>query len=780
MKSEIKAAFNDQVTEHEMKNRHLSRQIATEGIVLLKNDGTLPLNESCTKIALYGNGGRRTIYGGTGSGEVNSREQVSIEQGLLNAGVQITTNDWLNRYESQWIEGKQAYIKEGKAKLKKISTVILAELISSEYEYPFGDEISENDIIKSDTDTCIYVISRQSGEGKDRTLTEGSYYLSQIELTNIKKCAAAYQKCIVIINTGAPISIGELHGMEGVHAIVYMSQLGMESGNALADILFGHETPSGHLAATWVKSYDDIPSGREFGANVSNTNNISYSEGIYVGYRYYHTHHIKTQYPFGFGLSYTNFTTHFEKVFQNEKEIRCIVTIINSGSKYSGKEVVGIYAEGPATETDRPKKQLIAIGKTEKLMPLENQQLEIQIPIERFSIFSESRGKTIIEAGVYKLFAGTNVDTCEFITSVNIEKEIICYDHTKSAPVKSSEETTIPKEIQKLLENMHAKDLIELCVGNGLFLDGKGNVVPGSAGSTSTKFLNRGVPNAVMCDGPAGIRLSRRSTINKNGKIKPLDYPLSLYELLPDFISRLIIGNPDKGTIIYQFVTGFPVATAVAQTWNTALAHEMGEAVGKEMQEYGIDCWLAPALNIIRNPLCGRNYEYYSEDPVLSAYMASAVTKGVQKIPGRYVTLKHFACNNQETNRYYMSSNLSERTLREIYLKGFEIAVKEAHPKAIMTAYNKINGTYAAENRELLENILRREWSFDGLIMTDWLSVGKDRADEAASISAGIDLIMPGSRKNKKKLFREYKNGAVKIESLRRAAANVLRMVQKL
>lgn len=259
--------------------------------------------------------------------------------------------------------------------------------------------------------------------------------------------------------------------------------------------------------------------------------------------------------------------------------------------------------------------------------------------------------------------------------------------------------------------------------------------------------------------------------------MKPVDGAISIFEYLPSFLQKLMYGNPAKETMVYQYVTSFPVSTAMAQTWNLPLLERVGQAVSKEMTEYGVVFWLAPALNIIRNPLCGRNYEYYSEDPLISGKMAAAVTRGVQATPGNYVTIKHFAANNQEENRYYVSSDMDERTLREIYLRGFEIVVKEADPKSVMTAYNKINDIYCPANGELIDQILRREWGFDGIVMTDWLSTGEDRAQNPDCIANGMDLIMPGGNGVWKELAKAHKAGKLSSEAIGRAAYNVLKLV---
>ncbi len=770
LKYDIKASFSNEVTDLEIRNRKIARDIATEGIVLLKNDGILPLQSSDKKIALYGNGGRMTIYGGTGSGEVNSREQISIEQGLINTGVHVSTKTWLDKYDEEWTIGKEKYLEDGRKKLKKLSSNALADLIASEYQYPDGSPVTDEDIADSDTDVCIYVISRQSGEGSDRKDVKGEYRLTDTEEANIKKCSKVYKKMILVINTGASMDMSILDEGLPIGAVIYMCQLGMESGNALADIIYGIETPSGCLASTWVKEYKDVPGADEFGEYAENPSAVAYREERLVGYRYYDTKEISTRYPFGYGLSYTTFSEIITNITLDNENIIASVTVENTGNRLAGKHTIGIYAgRKERLSEDEPVKILIGFDKTDLLAPGQKTDIVLSIPLDRLAEYDTEDGSEKVFAGEYDIYLGINANESIKIGSIKINE-----DYT--IKTDSGAKTYNPK-IKKLLSDLSDKDLISLCIGNGLLGNKEGYKVPGSVGCTSTDFLERGIRNILMCDGPAGVRLQRRSTIDKKGKIRPLDFPLSLYELLPKSILKLLMGDERKDRVIYQFVTGFPVATAVAQTFNKNLCRRMGTAVGKEMEKYGITLWLAPAVNIIRNPLCGRNYEYYSEDPVLSGELARELTKGVQSIPGRGVTIKHFACNNQETNRYYMSSDLSEKTLRDIYLKAFEIAIKESHPKALMTAYNKVNGTYSAEHKHMIQDILRNEWGFKGLVMTDWLSVGEDRADEARSIGAGVDIIMPGGKKNYKKLLKEYKSGDISRDCIVRAASNVLEII---
>ena len=319
------------------------------------------------------------------------------------------------------------------------------------------------------------------------------------------------------------------------------------------------------------------------------------------------------------------------------------------------------------------------------------------------------------------------------------------------------------------MEELSPEEMIQFCAGTGMFGKQEGFYVPGSAGHTTSAFQSRGIPNAEMCDGPAGLRIQPRSVQYKNGQIKSVDLAISMYEILPGFINKYMIGNPKKGQMLYQFVTGFPVAAAVAQSWNTDLAEKIGEAVSTEMTEFGVTFWLAPGMNIVRNPLCGRNF--------LTGKMAAAVTRGVQKTPGNYVTIKHFAANNQETNRQHVSSDLDERSLREIYLKGFEIAVKEAAPKSVMSAYNLINGVYCPNSGELCTEILRNEWGFEGVVMTDWFATGKTRADDVQAILSGVDIIMPGGKGVISALKKGLKSGSLSKVTVRKSCGRVLELI---
>ncbi len=302
---QTKAATVDVVSERELKNKEIAYEAAVQGIVLLENDGTLPI--SAGKLALFGAGSAYTIAGGSGSGEVNTRHNINVLEGLENAGFEITTKNWIHNYDRIWKAGKEQFLKESRRKLFRLNVSIMTELMSAEYQYPAGDRITEADISESGTETCIYVLSRQSGEGADRKDAPGSFRLEDTEIENIRICAEAYPRFILVINAGAPIDLSPLEEVAGINAVLYMGQLGMEGGRALADVLTGKKTPSGKLAVTWPKQYSDVPFGEEFGSGAEDPAHAAYKEGIYVGYRYYDSFGVAPRYHFGYGKSYTEF-----------------------------------------------------------------------------------------------------------------------------------------------------------------------------------------------------------------------------------------------------------------------------------------------------------------------------------------------------------------------------------------------------------------------------------------------------------------------------------------
>lgn len=746
-----KASFNSAENERELHNRGIAYRAACESVVMLKNDGALPFKGK--KIAVFGPGSAHTIKGGTGSGEVNERHSVSILEGLRERGFEITTEKWLDDYETKYSQALAEYNKAG-LKIDLLHPSSILNLISAKFRLPAGRAVSRQDIAESVTENCIYIISRQAGEGGDRRLEKGDYYLTDGELADIRLCSQQYKRFVLIINCGSPVDMGFAEGMKGLRGILHISQLGSEGGLAVADILSGKVTPSGKLADTWARSYDDLPYAREYSYLNGELSQEYYKEGIFVGYRYFDSFDKEPLYPFGFGLSYTDFRIGEAKLRAEGSKIRLTLTVRNIGLKYSGMETVQVYVSAPEGSLQKEYQSLAAYKKTRLLAPGKSQELELSFDIFELASFRFEDAAFVLEKGDYIVRVGNSSRSTVPTAVVRLEREHIVsrHDHIcqvinpflelkgqgrkpediSKLPVVEPELSELPpaafqydtprltkdRRVRDFVDSLSVKEMAEIVVGIGQKDDSRFKL-PGSVGNTTSRFWDRGLVNATLCDGPAGLRISRRAAVDGNGGIKPLELALSFYEKLPGFIKNRMVGDGTRDTEVYQYATAFPVESALAQSWSDELLYEVGAAIQSEMKEYGCTWWLAPAVNIHRNPLCGRNFEYFSEDPFLTGRLASSLIRGVQREEGYYVTVKHFACNNQEDNRNKVSSNVSERALREIYLKAFRIAVCRGRAKSIMTSYNRVNGVYAPNSYDLCTKLLRGEWGFKGVVMTD-------------------------------------------------------------
>ena len=779
----------------EKEHRVIARRAAAEGIVLLKNNGVLPLKAG-SKAALYGGGARYTIKGGTGSGSVNNRNNVSIDEGLRNAGFVITTDEWLDAYDKEYNEvygAWKARIYEMAGEGKDFNKLYRAHACNP-LQMPKGMPVTEN--TKTEAEVAIYIISRVSGEGADRKAVKGDYYLSDDEYKMLSDIASVYAKTIVIINAGGIIDLSFLDEIK-VDALVVLSQAGMEGGNALADILSGRVNPSGKLTDTWGYHYEDYPCSATFSHNNNNIIEEKYYEGIYVGYRYFDSFEVTPRYPFGFGLSYTSFAERTENIVVENGVCRVSVSVENIGD-VAGKQVIQVYAACPNGKLKKERKRLVAFGKTKLLIPGERDLITLEFELSLLESYRAGKAAYYMEKGSYYIFVGTAGNQVQpearlmLDESVEIERLInICplldalselepsneslrawEDYLESvcekrpikeirldgeALVRTKDDVKKTKnlvskaakweKVNKVLSKMSAEQKAEIVCGRGGhavqdIIGSAGIMVPGAAGETASMVVDGiAIDGLTLADGPAGLRLQTRYEEN------PIDgsiYQINTYEGLEYRIFKT--EHLHEGSIYhYQYCSAIPVGTLLAQSFDLKLFEEVGEMIGREMLEFGVDLWLAPGMNIHRDPLCGRNFEYYSEDPLVSGLMAAAITKGVQKTPGLGTTIKHFVCNNQEENRRGVSSIISERALREIYLKGFEIAVKKSQPRSIMTSYNKVNGVHTANNYDLCTTVARGEWEFGGIFMTDWTTTNADGGSSAAKcISAGNDLIMPG------------------------------------
>ena len=623
------------------------------------------------------------------------------------------------------------------------------------------------DELTDETDTAIYVLSRQAGEGKDRRVEKGDYLLSDVEMDSLRLLSGHYQKLILVLNCGGAIDLSILDEIR-IDAVLFYGQGGMEGGNALADVLTGKVSPSGRLTDTWAMHYGDYPCAETFGHRNGNLENEEYTEGIYVGYRWFDKQGIVPRYPFGYGLSYT----HFEQQVTAVSENNVTVTITNTGD-FAGKEVLHLFIAKPEGGIDHEMRSLAGFAKTKLLQPGESQPLCIPYDLAYIASFDEDRSSFILEAGEYLLSLGNQ--PCG---NILLEQERIL---ETVQPVGSVIRKPVAEQfsckVEALLKKLSEKDKIKLVTGGGYSIRCYNNVM-GAAGRTCTKLLRKGIPNIVLADGPAGLNVNQATTVMRDGTPRyPNGLPADWQWGWLKKVGPLLKGKPGKGTTVYRYMTAWPSETVQAQTWNTELVESIGQAVGKEMLEIGVSVWLAPGLNIHRNPLCGRNFEYYSEDPLVSGKMAAAITKGVQRQGGVGVSVKHYCCNNQEDNRTGVSANVSQRALREIYLRAFRIAVTEGKPWTVMSSYNRVNGKYVCNSFDFCTRVLRQEWGFRGLVMSDWNAT--EQCSYAEAINAGNDLIMPGTAAVTKKLEEELKAGILNRNALDLSAGRVLELIFK-
>ena len=800
-----------------MQKVALAREAAAQGMVLLENKNhLLPLSKEESAIAVFGVGAVRTVRGGTGSGDpfnggllgggnehINQspRYHIHILDSMKRAGFDIVTSTWLQEIASDYD------VALTQAKYHPMST----------FAYPDRHLTKEEALaFRQQTDTAIYVLSRNSGEGTDRdmlltttmegrSLEVGDYLLSTVERENIQTIADTFPRVLVVLNVGGVIDMQWKDQIPGIGAVLLMSQAGQEGGDAFVDVLVGNETPSGKLTATWAKCYEDYPTSATFAYRNGDVDVERYEEGIYVGYRYFDSFSQEPCYPFGYGLSYTTFAIAFTKITHSTTNLSLHVTVTNSGEQFSGREVVQVYVQPPTglnpnENLERAYQQLAGFCKTKILQPGEQQDLIISFDMESVAYFDEETASYRLEKGLYYVSGGNSsrhttqwaviqlvqdtiteivshqyslqedvtrlrrqlsyvsesandemcfslpsikFDASDFVTrhglSPYLDESVMTYttDFSYVPQVAYEKVTVVPSQsltfldvamgratMENFVAQMSLEELASLTCGTGWGVSNEqspvvgshSSTVPGAAGETTHDLWEKyGVPSMVMADGPAGIRVKQ------------------------EFVAKHEITGEE--VVRHQYCTAWPVGVLLAQSFDEELLQRVGQAMAQEAQEIGVTMILGPGMNIQRDPLCGRNFEYYSEDPLVSGLMAAAMTKGIQSVPGVGACLKHFAANNQETNRDAVNALLHERTLREIYLKGFEIAVKRANPMAIMTSYNLINGIPTADSYDLNMNLARGEWGFQGLIMTDW---NGGQSTPALSMHAGNDLIMPG------------------------------------
>ncbi len=774
----------------------LSRRAAGEGMVLLKNEGKLLPLAAGSKVAVFGKASIDYVKGGGGSGDVTVAYTRNLYEGL---------------------KIKEA---EGKVSIFHELSAFYEANAAGQYEAGAEPGLTAEPEIPADlltrarafTDTAVIAICRFSGEGWDRkTETEagriflneepiakkseavfprGDFYLTQGEEEMVQAVTERFSNVMVVLNVGGMVDTSWFKSNEAVSSVLMAWQAGMEGGLAAADILCGDVNPSGKLTDTFAASFDDYPSSYNFHES---DHYVEYTDDIFVGYRYFETipgAAEKVNYPFGFGLSYTDFSVEIQKVWETEGSVQALVAVTNTGD-CSGKEVVQLYYSAPAGALDKPARELAAYKKTRLLQPGETQVVSLVFSVADMASYDDAgkvcKSAYILEAGSYQFHIGTSVRhtiTADYTYDV-AATVILCQLEEKCAPYRLSkrlkadgtyEELTvreyparenvlapldIPNEyylpevvgyerlpvpalnpdgsvirLQDVAEGRAALDelLAQLTDEELVRLTG-GQPNLGVANTWGMgNLLKYGIPNVMTEDGPAGIRINKECGV---------------------------------------CTTAWPCATLLACSWNVSLIKEIGRAGALELLENNLSVWLTPAVNIHRSPLCGRNFEYYSEDPLVSGKSGAAMVRGIQS---RHVgaSVKHFFCNNKETNRKASDSIVSERALREIYLKAFEIIVKEADPWTIMSSYNIVNGTPASENKEALTDILRGEWGFQGMVTTDWWNL----AEHYKELKAGNDVKMACGYPER--VLEAMEKGAVTREEVAVCAKRVLEMILKL
>jgi len=794
---------SDKMNQYEIDHINTLDSYLSECTILLRKNGDFPIGKSTKQVYLYGNGVRKTIKGGTGSGDVNSRSFDTIEQAFTKAGFEILSKDYLDEYDKVYTKAKDEFKKKVQSETTDPMSLMGVVMPEPDYDIPYAKE----------GDLAIYVLARISGEGSDRQAVKGDVYLTETERKMILDLAKGFKKFILVLNTGGAV---DLSGIDEVENILLLSQLGVNTSKTLVDIITGDKYPSGKLATTWTKFEDYQTIG-----NMAQIDDTDYKEGIYVGYRYFDTENIDVMYPFGFGLGYTDFEFDVKSAKLSGEKFEVKASVTNVG-KYKGKEVLEVYLSKPGTTIDEPYQILVGFAKSKELSPKKKDDLKINFKLSDFASYDVKTATYFLDKGDYVVRIGNssrNTVPCGVIKvdkRINVKKvenkmgkpEFEDYvpegkrkqedlsgvkvfklkaSSIKEKVVKYNDKYEISEGVKALSNEEKAKLVI------GAFQDGPASVIgsasitaAGAAGETARVADLKPV---VMADGPAGLRLAKDYFIDEYGAHSTSgSMPESMVEFLPDAIKAMFTAKPEipEGTeILHQYTTAIPIGTAIAQSWNRKFAELCGDIVGSEMELFKVQLWLAPALNIHRSILCGRNFEYYSEDPLISGAFAASITKGVQKHNNTFVTIKHYAANNQETNRYLNSSNVSERALREIYLKGFEIAVRESQPKAVMTSYNLINGVHTNESKELTNDILRNEFGFEGIVMTDWV-VGLGGSTKYSGptpynvIKATGDIYMPGSKADYEAVLKALKEGTLSLEELEMSASRIYNLSKEI
>ena len=756
----------------------LLRRAAADGAVMLENNEILPLKDG-TRVALFGITGYESHYVGYGSGgDVNRPYAVSFADGIKNCD-RLTLDPTIESIYREW------------NKKNPINNGFWGHWPFYFPEMPLDNTAVEN--ARNKNEVAVAVIGRAAGESRDCKLQKGSYYLADDEIAMLDALAEEFDDIVILLNIGGIFDMSWIEKYKNViGAILIVWQGGMEGGNAAADLLCGKAYPSGRLTDTIAKRYENYPSSANFGGKDFN----EYKEDIYVGYRYFETFaKSKVLYPFGYGLGYTEFEISANAVEKSNDKFIFNVSVKNIGNTI-GREVVQLYLSKPCGKLGNPEKILVAFVKTAELKSGESETIELIVETNQLASYDESKSAYIIESGKYEFFLGKSIRENEAVfTFEQAEAEIDCQCVQASAPIENLEVMSAYEyNGKRIIKNRKARTK-EYELGKRI-LENLPEEIP-QTGDKGFKLADVKSGKIAMEQFVAQLNNNELEAISRGDYV--MNSPLGakgnagafggvLQSLRAKGIKPVITTDGPSGIRLSACCSLLPIGTLLACSFDPQLVEEVYSAVAEEMFAKGSDVLLAPGMNIHRNPLCGRNFEYYSEDPYLTGKIAAAAVKGIQS-HGASACPKHFACNNQEFRRNMNDSRLSERALREIYLKGFEICVREAKPKNIMTSYNRINSVYGHFNYELCTTILRNEWGYKGNVITDWWMKNKKSPEfplirnQAYRVRAQVDVLMPGGgriprRKPDGTLLESLgKEGGITLGELQRTACNVLRAV---
>lgn len=778
-----------------------SRNAAREGMVLLKNENNvLPLSLG-QKVVLMGKGTADYVKGGGGSGDVVVDYSMTLADGMREkmAKGKVQVFDELIDF---YVDNIWAQYNSGCVPGLTSEPEIPADLLERAREF---------------SDTAIVSISRFSGEGWDRTsvgeadirreygswegedrdvnlanqiFERGDFYLSKAEEKMIETAKKNFAHVIVVMNVGGMVDSEWFYQDDRIEAVLMAWQGGIEGGGAAADIICGDANPSGHLTDTFAKSLEDYPSSAEFHKSADY---VEYTDDIYVGYRYFETipgAAERVNYPFGFGLSYTNFEIVLDNAMVKDQQIIFEVLVRNAGN-VAGKEVVQIYASAPQGKLGKAKKVLVGFTKTFFLDPGERQLIKVSVDIKNLASYDDQglvqKSAWVLEKGKYRFYVGENVRDAgetEFIYEVT-EDRVLEQLSERLKPYGLTKRMLADGTFQEVQVEEKPQDPCGFERQDPLSLEGVLPIVRGESGKSLLRMQMEKKPQLIdvykgkmsLDDFLIQLPLQNRIDLLGGQPNTGLANTFGIGNQAEYGIPNVMTADGPAGLRVTAdsgvTTTAWPCATMLACSWNTELVEGVGRSAALEVKENNIGMWLTPACCIHRSPLCGRNFEYYSEDPFLSGKIGAAMVNGIQS-EHIAASPKHFAANNKETNRKASDSIVSERALREIYLKQFEIIVKESDPWTIMSSYNLLNGTHTSESYDLLTGILREEWGFQGMVTTDWWSLGEHYLET----KAGNDLKMANGYPDRVK--KAYEMGLISEEEINLAVKNILGLILKI